>query len=430
MACPSGPGRTTGAGPAPAGKRRFHAMAKPSASACNLRCTYCYYLSKATLDSGPGSGRMSPEMLETFIRQYIEGHDYEEVVFSWQGGEPTLLGLDFFREVVRLEKKYADGKRIQNDLQTNGTLLDEDWCRFLKANEWLVGISVDGPRELHDRSRVTREGEPTFDRVLRSAGLLRKHGVAFNTLTVVSPANVTRPLPVYRFLTREIGATYIQLIPCVEPKGFEDVAPQRWAPEHLPKLGERASKPGHPESVVTEWSVDPDAYGEFLCKVFDEWFHADLGRVLVNLFETLVVRRLGRRSQLCVFGEFCGKGVAVEHDGSVYSCDHYVYPQYRLGSIHESHLADMVFSQRQMDFGYAKRDTLPKFCQQCQHLRNCRGECPKNRFICTPMGDPGLNYLCRGLRTFFTHARPHVAQIVAQLRQPAPSPSPPAGRPS
>jgi len=399
--------------------RRFHAMAKPAGSACNLTCTYCYYLSKAHLQGGPGSGRMSPETLESFIRQYLEGHDHEQVVFSWQGGEPTLLGLDFFREVVRLERKYAGGKRIENDLQTNGTLLDDEWCEFLKENRWLVGLSIDGPRELHDRFRVTRGGEPTFDRVVRSAGLLRKHGVAFNTLTVVSAANVKRPVQVYRFLTREIGSTYVQFMPCVEPKDFEAVAPQRWDPAGLPKLGEPCARPGYPESIVTEWSVDPDAYGEFLCRVFDEWYRADVGRVLVNLFETLVAQHLGRRSQLCVFGEFCGKAVAVEHDGSVYSCDHYVYPEYRLGDVHEAALAEMVFSPRQEAFGYAKRDTLPTFCRQCQHLSDCWGECPKNRFICTPMGDPGLNYLCRGLRTFFNHARPYVARIVGQLKAPA-----------
>jgi uncharacterized protein len=393
-------------------------MAKPIGSACNLRCTYCYYLSKAQLPGGPGAGRMSLETLEAFIRQYIEGHDYEEVVFSWQGGEPTLLGLDFFREVVRLERKYAGGKRLQNDLQTNGTLLDEEWCRFLKEHGWLVGLSIDGPRELHDRSRLTPDREPTFDRVRRSAELLRRHGVAFNTLTVVSAANVHRPVPVYRFLTREIGSTYVQFMPCVEAKDFETVAPQHGDAARLPKLGERAARPGHPDSVVTDWSVDPHAYGEFLCRVFDEWYRADLGRVLVNLFETLVTQHLGLGSQLCIFGPFCGKALAVEHDGSVYSCDHYVYPEYRLGNIHRTALAEMAFSPRQERFGYAKRETLPQLCRQCRHLRDCWGECPKHRLLRTPVGDPGLNYLCPGLRAFFNHARPYVARIVAQLRPP------------
>ncbi len=395
--------------------RRYHVMAKPLGSTCNLRCTYCYYLSKARLPGGPGAGRMSRETLEALIRQYIEGHDYGEVVFSWQGGEPTLLGLDFFREVVRLERKYANGKRIENDLQTNGTLLDDDWCAFLKTHGWLVGLSLDGPKEVHDRLRVTAGGGPTFDRVRQSAALLRKHGVSFNTLTVVSAANVGHPLEVYRFLTREIGSTYVQFIPCVERTDFERVAPHRWPENNQPKLDDPAARPGHPASVVTPWSVDPDAYGEFLCEAFDEWYRVDIGRVMVDLFETLVAQRLGHGSQLCMFGEFCGKGLAVEHDGSVYSCDHYVYPEYRLGNIHEHALAEFAFSERQQSFGFAKRDSLPRFCRQCQHLSDCRGECPKHRFVRTPMGDPGLNYLCRGLRAFFTHVRPGVGQIAAQL---------------
>ncbi len=385
-----------------AGRRRFHVMAKPAGSACNLNCTYCFYLSKATLPAGPGPGRMSDETLEKFIRQYIEGVTGPEVVFSWQGGEPTLMGLDFFRRVVELEKKYAKpGQKIENDLQTNGTLLDDDWCRFLKEHRFLVGLSNDGPKKLHDAYRVAKDGSPTFDKVFAAAKLLQKHGVPFNALTCINRLNATKPLDVYRFLRRELGATYIQFIPIVEYKGFEQTAPGF----------------GHPNTGVTDWSVDPEDWGYFLCKVFGEWQNRDLGKVLVNHFETLVAQHMGLPSQMCVYGEFCGKGVAVEHDGTVYACDHYVYPEYRLGSVKQGDLGDLVFSRRQVKFGYAKGETLPKQCRECPHLHDCWGECPKNRILRTADGEPGLNYLCSGFKKFFAHAIPEVDRIVADLRK-------------
>ena len=385
-----------------AGQRRFHVMIKPAGSACNLNCTYCFYLSKATLPDGPGSGRMNDETLEALIRQYIQGVTGPEVVFSWQGGEPTLLGLDFFRQVVELEKKYAKpGQKIENDLQTNGILLDDDWCRFLKEHRFLVGLSIDGPKKLHDAFRVAKDGSPTFDQVFAAAKLLQKHGVPFNTLTCINRLNATKPLDVYRFLRRELGATYIQFIPIVEYKGFEQAAPGL----------------GHPDSGVTDWSVDPEDWGYFLCKVFDEWQNRDLGKVMVNHFETLVAQHMGLPPQMCVYGEFCGKGVAVEHDGTVYACDHYVYPEYRLGSVKQGDLGDLVFSRRQVKFGYAKGETLPKQCRECPYLHDCWGECPKNRILRTADGEPGLNYLCAGFKKFFAHAIPEVDRIVADLRK-------------
>ena len=387
---------------ADAGRRRFHVMIKPGGSACNLGCTYCFYLSKATLPDGPGPGRMSDETLEALIRQYIQGVTGPEVVFSWQGGEPTLLGLDFFRRVVELEKKCAKpGQKIENDLQTNGTLLDDDWCRFLKEHRFLVGLSIDGPKKLHDAYRVAKDGSPTFDKVFAAAKLLQKHGVPFNALTCINRLNATKPLDVYRFLRRELGATYIQFIPIVEYKGFEQTAPGF----------------GHPNTGVTDWSVDPEDWGYFLCKVFDEWQNRDLGKVLVNHFETLVAQHMGLPSQMCVHGEFCGKGVAVEHDGTVYACDHYVYPEYRLGSVKQGDLGDLVFSRRQVKFGYAKGETLPKQCRECPYLQDCWGECPKNRILRTADGEPGLNYLCSGFKKFFAHAIPEVDRIVADLRK-------------
>lgn len=400
------------------GQRRFHAMAKPTGSTCNLDCTYCYYLSKETLLNAPGTGRMDDATLERFIQQYIQGVTGDSVVFSWQGGEPTLLGLEFFRKVLALEKKYAKaGQKIENDLQTNGTLITEEWCEFLKANRFLVGLSIDGPRDIHDHSRVTKGKKPTFDKVINAAKLLKRYSVPFNTLTCVHRFNAKRPLDVYRFLRREIGSTYIQFIPIVEYKGFERTAPHTWSNAALPKDGDPEARPGHPNSIVTNWSVDPDDWGYFLCKVFDEWRNKDVGKVLVNHFETLVAQHLGEPSQICIYGEFCGKGVAVENDGSVYACDHYVYPEYRLGNIKNSQLGNLVFSRAQVTFGYAKNESLPQHCRQCPYLKDCWGECPKNRIIRTTAGEPGLNYLCRGFKRYFAHAIPEVERIVTALRK-------------
>ena len=399
-------------------RRRFHVMAKPAGAACNLDCKYCFYLSKESLPHGPVVGRMSDETLERYIQQYIQGVTGDEVVFSWQGGEPTLMGLDFFRRVVALEKKYAQpGQRIENDLQTNGTLLDDEWCAFLKQNRFLVGLSIDGPRALHDEYRVTKGGRPTFDQVFGAAKLLQRHGVPFNTLTCVHRGNARHPVDIYRFLRDEVASTYMQFIPIVEYRGFERIAPQCWDNAALPKDGDPEARPGHPHSIVTDWSVDPDDWGYFLTRVFDRWVSRDVGKVLVNHFETLVAQHLGLPSQLCIYGEICGKGVAVEHDGSVYACDHYVYPEYRLGRIQDRPLGELAFTRDQVKFGYAKNETLPSDCRQCAYLRDCWGECPKNRIIRTANGEPGLNYLCRGLKTFFAHALPEVERIAARLRQ-------------
>jgi len=398
-------------------------MAKPAGSACNLDCTYCFYLSKQKLAGGPGGGHMDDELLEQFVRNYIQSVTADEVVFSWQGGEPTLLGLEFFAKVVALQRKHAKpGQRVENDLQTNGTLLDEDWARFLKQHNFLVGLSIDGPREIHDYFRVTKHAEPTFDKVFAAAKMLQKHGVRFNTLTCVHRFNASRPLDVYRFLRRELGSTYLQFIPIVEAKDFETVAPQRWDPGRLPVVGTPEARPDHPHSVVTPWSVDPEEYGYFLSKVWDEWLARDVGKVLVNFCETLVVQRMGMPSQICVYSEICGKGVALEHDGSVYSCDHYVYPEYRLGNVRQQSLGDMVFAPEQVRFGYAKSEQLPAYCRGCDYLTDCWGECPKNRLLRTPDGEPGLNYLCPGLKRFFRHARPAADRMAKALAKAAPRP--------
>lgn len=401
---------------------RFHVMAKPSGSACNLDCKYCFYLSKESLPGGPGVGQMNYDTLERFIRQYINDNTGPEVVFSWQGGEPTLRGLEFFRRAVAVQQKYCkSGQRIENDLQTNGILLNDEWAEFLRQHRFLVGLSIDGPCELHDRYRINKGGAPTFDKVMAAANLLRSKGVRFNTLTCVHRFNAERPLDVYRFLRRELNSTYIQFIPIVQAKGFETTAPQTWDVTQLPLLGSPQTKPDHPESVVTDWSVDPDTYGYFLSRIFDEWKRKDFGKVLVNHFETLVAQHLGLPSQICIYHEFCGKGAALEHDGSVYSCDHYVYPEYHLGSLNQKSIGQMVFSPTQMRFGYAKTETLPRYCRECSYLKDCWGECPKNRLIRTPDGEPGLNYLCAGLKKFYRHALPEIDRIAAQIRRRAPA---------
>ena len=397
---------------------RFHAMVKPTGAICNLDCTYCYYLHKEQLLGSNSKFRMSDEILETHIRQYIEAQRGDEVVFSWQGGEPTLLGVEFFEKVVALEKKYQrPGQYIENDLQTNGTLLNDEWYSFLRKNKFLIGLSIDGPQELHDRYRVNKGGKPTFDKVFAAGLQLQKHGIPFNTLTVVNRVNAKKPLDVYRFLTRELRPRQLQFIPCVEPKVFTNTAPQKWDTAALPLQDSPAAHPGSPDAVVTDWSVDPDDWGYFLCKVWDDWYRRDYGNVHVNLFETAVAQWMGRDSQLCIYSEFCGKGVAVEHDGSVYSCDHYVYPEYNLGNIAETHESRMVFSEGQKKFGFAKRDDLPQQCRQCKYKFACWGECPKNRLIRTRDGQPGLNYLCSGLLKFWQHIDPDMKVILQRVEQ-------------
>jgi uncharacterized protein len=394
------------------GTRAYHVMVKPGGSICNLDCSYCFYLHKKELLGGEGNFRMPDEILEAHIKQYIEGQDGDEVVFTWQGGEPALLGLEFFEKVLKLQGKYKKPhQRIENDLQTNGTLLNDEWGAFLKRNSFLVGLSIDGPQELHDAYRVSKDHKPTFAKVFATAQMLHRHGVPFNTLTVVNRINARRPREVYRFLRDEIGPREMQFIPCVEHKDFRCVAPQKWAPDLLPTFNSSAAHPGNPDSVVTDWSVDPDDWGYFLCRVWDDWLRHDFGKVFINLFETAIAQWMGKDAQICVYHEFCGKGVALEHNGSVYSCDHYVYPEYKLGNILQTSSSRMVFSQRQMDFGLSKFGSLPARCRNCDYLFACNGECPKNRLIQTPAGEPGLNYLCSGLLRFWDHINDQAREI-------------------
>ncbi|MGV2988419.1 anaerobic sulfatase maturase [Vibrio sp. E150_011] len=398
--------------------RRFHVMAKPGGSKCNIDCQYCFYLHKEGLLHQPKQPRMDDETLERFIESYINSQDSKEIIFSWQGGEPTMLGIDYYKKIIALQKKYQPtGVVIQNDLQTNGLLINEEWCVFLKKHQFLVGLSIDGPRDLHDIYRVTRSGKPTFDRVMKAARLLQKYKIPFNALTVVNRENAKHPLTVYRFLTQELGANYVQFTPCVEASDFTQTAPQFWDRNTALMQNSDVIFSTQVHHPVTDWSVTPKDWGHFLTTIFEEWINHDLGKVLVNYFETAVAQKMGLPSQLCTTAEFCGKGVALEHDGSIYSCDHYVYPQYQLGNVNTETLNNLVFSTRQEAFGMAKRDSLPTQCVECDHLSLCWGGCPKDRLLTTAKGEEGLNYLCSGFKAFYDYADPILNGLVALIRR-------------
>jgi uncharacterized protein len=375
----------------------FHLLAKPTGAICNLDCSYCFFLSKEMLY--PGSRfRMADELLETYIRQLIEAHRAPEVIVAWQGGEPTLMGLDFFRRAIELQEKYGrPGVRIVNTIQTNGTLVDAEWAAFFKEHDFLVGVSIDGPKGLHDAYRVDKGGHPTFDRVMEGLTQLQKHRVDWNVLTTVHAANAGHPLDVYRFLRDELGAHFIQFIPIVERVDGGD--------------------PADPASCVTDRSVAPDAWGRFMIAVFDEWMKRDVGSIFVQMFDAALASWAGAPPPLCIFGETCGEALALEHNGDLYSCDHFVDPAHLLGNITQYSMIELVASDRQRRFGDDKRDTLPRYCRECDVRFACHGECPKNRFITTPDGEPGLNYLCAGYKAFFQHVAPPMRFMAEELRR-------------
>jgi uncharacterized protein len=389
-------------------------MAKPTGPICNLDCRYCFYLEKERLYPGTSGWAMPDAVLETFVRDYIGAEDVPVVTFAWQGGEPTLLGLDFFRRVVELQARYADGKRIENALQTNGILIDDAWAAFFAEQAFLVGLSIDGPRDLHDRYRVDRGGKPTFDRVMKGIDALKRNGAAFNTLTVVHRENARRPLDVYRFL-KEAGSGFLQFIPIVERLDTRPPAPGE-SPAARPAAGPHLAEPGLAgEGRVSSWSVDPADWGTFLCAIFDEWVRHDVGQVFVQFFDVALESWYRNEAALCIFSETCGRALAVEHNGDLYSCDHYVFPGFKLGNITATPMAELVASAVQRQFGDAKRDTLPAYCRACEVRFACHGECPKNRFANTPDGEPGLNYLCAGYKRFFTHIDPAMRFMADQL---------------
>ena len=396
-------------------RREFHLLAKPTGAVCNLDCKYCFFLSKEMLY--PGSRfRMADEMLEAYVRQVLESQPGPEVTIAWQGGEPTLMGLDFFKRSIEYVRKYRrPSQTVVHTLQTNGTKIDDDWAAFLAEHKVLVGLSLDGPREMHDAYRVDKGGQGTFDQVMAGWRVLAAHNVEVNILCTVHAANGDSPVEVYKFFRDEIGARYIQFIPIVERVTTEllPIANLGW--------GERGSDPrplylteGHD---VTDRSVGSEQWGRFLAGVFDEWITADVGTVFVQMFDAALASWVGAPASMCVFAETCGSALALEHNGDLYSCDHFVEPKHRLGNIAEVHMLELVSSPQQIAFGLAKRDTLPKYCRECAVRFACHGECPRNRFIATPDGEPGLNYLCAGYKTFFTHIDRPMKMMADLLRQ-------------
>lgn len=386
------------------GPRAFHIMAKPTGSACNLSCRYCFFLEKERLYPGVRT-RMDEEVLRAYISQYIEAQQVPEVTIAWQGGEPTLMGLDFFRRSVEIADECAPrGTSVSYTMQTNGTLLDEEWCDFLRDSRFLVGLSLDGPREMHDAYRRDRQGRPTFDKVVKAACLLQERGVDVNILCAVNAANAGHPLEVYRFFRDEMGVEWIQFLPIVE------------------RINEDGTTLLQQGDTVTDRSVRPDRWGAFLQGVFEEWLRCDVGKVHVNFFEAAFASWVGAPAMLCIFDGTCGNAMALEYNGDLYSCDHFVEPDYLLGNIMQEPLARLAASDRQRSFGEAKRDALPGFCRDCDVLFACRGECPKNRFRSTPEGEPGLNYLCEGYRTFF-HGIDAPMKVMARLYKSGRSPA-------
>jgi uncharacterized protein len=374
-------------------------VAKPIGPACNLNCEYCFYLEKQAL-FGPGEQyRMSDKVLSAFITNYVSSQPTPEVAFVWQGGEPTLLGIDFFKRVVQLERPLARLKTISNSLQTNGTLLTDEWCAFLKKHNFMVGISLDGPKEVHDRYRRDRQGNGTFDRVMRGLKLLQKHGVDYNVLACVARETARQPLEVYRFLRGE-GVEFIQFSPVVERR-----AGACSAEAGLRLAGPASLDREEAQNEVFPWSVLPEDYGDFLIAIYEEWVRHDVGTVFVMNFEWALNAWIGNPSPVCIHAEQCGRSLVIEHNGDVYACDHCVYPEYRLGNILSDSLTAMAERSRQSGFGVTKETALPRWCRECKVLAACRGGCPKHRFEMSNYKEPGMQYLCPGYKKFFMHIR-------------------------
>ncbi len=378
--------------------RPLYIMTKPAGSSCNLACEYCYYLEKKNLYTDASADRrhvMSDDMLERFIKMYIESQSMPQILFSWHGGETLMRPLSFYKKVIELQKKYGGGLVIDNSIQTNGTLLTDEWCRFFKDNNWLVGVSVDGPQEFHDEYRRNNIGAPSFHKVMRGINLLKKHGVEWNALAVVNDFNADYPLDFYHFF-KEIECRYIQFTPIVE--------------RIIPHTDGRtlASPMDAHDAPLADFSVSPAQWGEFLCTIFDEWVKNDVGQYFIQLFDSTLANWAGVQPGVCTMARTCGHAGVMEFNGDVYSCDHFVFPEYKLGNIREKTLVEMMYSDRQQKFGTDKYDSLPGQCRRCKYLFACNGECPKNRFTGTADGEPGLNYLCEGYYRFFEHVAPYM----------------------
>lgn len=376
----------------------FSVMAKPAGSSCNLRCKYCYYLEKGKFYSSSDSHVMDGESLEIFIKDYIESQPSEVITFNWHGGEALLRPLDFYKKIISLQKKYGVGREITNTIQTNGTLLTAEWCEFFKENNWLVGLSIDGPQRLHDYYRISHKGGSSFNEVMRGIDLLNKNGVEWNILATVNAVNADYPEETYTFL-KNLGTQFIQFTPVVE---------------RIKESGMLAT-PLDDDAVIADFSVSPEKWGRFMCKIFDIWVKSDVGRIYVQLFDATLANRMGVPSPVCTMAKNCGDALAVEFNGDVYSCDHFVFPKYKLGNIHRQPLWKMSISSQQKKFGSKKSDSLPKKCLECPHLWGCHGECPRNRFIKTEEKGKRINYLCEGYKMFFEHVTPSIDFMKKEL---------------
>ncbi len=375
--------------------RPLYVMVKSVGSVCNLSCDYCYYLEKSKLYKEAKNHVMSEELLEKFIDEYINSQTMPQVLFTWHGGEPLMRPISFYKKAIELQKKYARGRTIDNSIQTNGTLITDEWCRFFKEHNFLVGVSIDGPQEFHDEYRKNRQGQPSFAKVMKGIELLKKHGVEYNAMAVVNDFNADYPLDFYHFF-KEIGCHYIQFTPIVE------------------RISQRAdglslSSPTQNEKAeLTDFSVSPEQWGNFLCAIFDEWVREDVGNYYIQLFDSTLANWIGEQPGVCSMAKNCGHAGVMEYNGDVYSCDHFVFPEYKLGNLYSNTLVEMMYSDKQTKFGEAKSKTLPAQCKECEFLFACNGECPKNRFTFTETGEPGLNYLCKGYHKFFKHVAPYM----------------------
>lgn len=379
----------------------MYVMLKPVGSLCNLDCHYCYYLEKSNLYGDYKSKVMTEQLLEKFIEEYLNSQTMNEVLFTWHGGEALMRPISFYKKAIELQKKYANGRKVDNSLQTNGTLLTDEWCKFFKENNFLIGVSTDGGQDFHDEYRKDKSGAPTFHKVMKGINLMKKHGVEFNCLAVVNDFNADYPVEFYNFF-KEIDCQYIQFSPIVERAATQS-------------NGLKLTLPEQKEAEVTDMTVTPLQWGKFLIGIFDEWIKEDVGKYYVQLFDATLANWIGQQPGICTLAKHCGHAGVMEFNGDVYSCDHYVFPEYKLGNINTQSLASMMYSERQLKFGSDKYDKLPSQCKNCDVLFACHGECPKNRFAVTKDGEPGLNYLCAGWKMFFHHVSPYMDFMKKEL---------------
>ncbi len=380
----------------------LYVMLKPAGAHCNLACKYCYYLEKNKLYPTAQRHLMSNEMLEQFTREYIEAQTMNQVLFTWHGGEPLLRSIDFYRKALSLQQKYAGGRRIDNVIQTNGTLLTDEWCEFFAQNHWLVGISIDGQQPDHDHYRLTAAGKPSWKKVMQGIKLLKKHGVEWNAMAVVNAYNVNHPMEFYRFF-KENGCQFLQFTPIVERLTRHEDG------RTLASLADKNEIP------LSEASVTPEQWGYFLCAIFDEWVRKDVGKIFVEIFDCTLANWMGISPGICAYSKECGHAGVMEHNGDVYSCDHFVFPEYKLGNIRDHSLIDMLYGEQQQEFSRLKHSSLPRQCKECDMEFACHGECPKNRFMKDKYGDSGLNYLCPGYYHYYQHVAPYMDYMKQEL---------------